>query len=73
MLSEAAHVEDNARRAAGFALGVAQQVEKRLEEAKKEAHEEAENGRKIEGRPLGDLPGRGLHIGGLHRWGGGVY
>lgn len=48
MISEAARVEDNARRAAGFALGVAQQVEKRLEEAKKEAHEEAER----KGRPF---------------------
>lgn len=41
LVTETAHVEDDARRAAGFALGVEQQVAKQLEEAKRQAHEEA--------------------------------
>jgi len=41
VVTEAAHVEDDARRAAGFALGVEQQVHKQLEEAKRQAREEA--------------------------------
>ena len=40
LVTETAHVEDDARRAAGFALGVEQQVAKQLEEAKRQAHEE---------------------------------
>ena len=42
VVTEAAHVEDDARRAAGFALGVEQQVHKQLEEAKRQAREEAD-------------------------------
>lgn len=42
VVTEAAHVEDDARKAAGFALGVEQQVQKQLEEAKRQAREEAD-------------------------------
>ena len=42
VVTEAAHVEDDARKAAGFALGVEQQVHKQLEEAKRQAREEAD-------------------------------
>ena len=44
VVTEAAHVEDDARRAAGFALGVEQQVHQQLEEAKRQAREEADWG-----------------------------
>ena len=46
VVTEGAHVEDDARRAAGFALGVEEQVRKQLEEAKRQAHEEV-------GKPMG--------------------